>query len=90
MNKCKVFQCAHIRSGICQLDEVCKAHQPMVAVDMEKVRRTVADYMNSEGCSCCEGRDHKKHRNILGAMLGVDMYDDGSGYDFNKYATNPI
>lgn len=51
------------------------------------LRRTVADYMGSEGCSCCEGRDHREHAEALALLLGVKKYPDGSGYDFSKYQT---
>lgn len=50
------------------------------------IRTAVADYMASEGCSCCrddEAHDNAKH--ILAKLLKVKKYSDGSGYDFSKY-----
>ncbi len=52
------------------------------------MRKAIADYMRSEGCSCCRDYDaHKKHEEQLGKLLNVKKYSDGSGYDFNKYKT---
>lgn len=51
----------------------------------EKLRRAVADYMCSEGCSCCQHRDHDKHAEVIAELLEVEMWDDGSGYNFYKY-----
>lgn len=52
-----------------------------------KLRTALADYMLSEGCSCCQGSQHHDHANVLGKLLNVKRYDDGSGYDFYRYAT---
>jgi hypothetical protein len=52
------------------------------------LREAVANYMFSEGCSCCESINaHAKHKRRLGKLLNVEMYDDGSGYNFSKYRT---
>lgn len=56
-------------------------------IDIEIIREAVANYMYSEGCSCCEGKSHKEDEERLGELLGVDKYDDESGYDFYKYRT---
>lgn len=57
-----------------------------IAERMPKIRQVVADYMFSEGCSCCENiDDHRKHKKRLGKLLNVEMYPDKSGYDFSKY-----
>ena len=51
-----------------------------------EIRRAVADYMHSEGCSCCQDIDaHREHAKKLGELLNVPMYTDGSGYDFPKF-----
>jgi hypothetical protein len=50
-----------------------------------EVRRAVADYMRSEGCSCCQAPGHDLHEKRLGKLLKVPKYDDGSGYNFAKY-----
>ena len=52
------------------------------------LRRAVADYMRSEGCSCCQDIDgHNKHKEALAKLLHVKKYSDGSGYDFGRYRT---
>jgi hypothetical protein len=53
-----------------------------------KLRQAVADYMSSEGCSCCRNiEDHRLHEKTLAEMLDVEPYSDGSGYNFNKYCS---
>lgn len=52
----------------------------------DKIREAVANYMRSEGCGCCEDREaHKEHTKVLAELLGVEMYEDKSGYNFGKY-----
>lgn len=59
-------------------------------VNLETVRAALANYMRSEGCACCRDIDaHKKHTEALAKLLDVEPYDDGSGYDFPKYAKEP-
>jgi len=55
------------------------------------LRRAIADYMRFEGCSCCRNQDSQDDakRRIAG-LLDVPMYSDGSGYDFNQFATDPV
>jgi len=54
----------------------------------EQIRRAVADYMASEGCSCCQDyEEHKKAEAELAKLLGVPAYDDESGFDFRKFKT---
>lgn len=56
-----------------------------------KVRRAFANYTYSEGCSCCRDYDsHIKHAKVLGKLLDVEPYDDGSGYNFNKYRSKKL
>lgn len=58
---------------------------------LEAIRRAVADYMRSEGCSCCRNQEkHEDAQRRLAGLLDVPMYDDGSGYDFNRFATDPV
>lgn len=50
------------------------------------VRQAVADYMWSEGCSCCQNVEaHEEHTKRLAELLDVPMYGDGSGYDFHRF-----
>ena len=56
--------------------------------ELRKALRTaVADYISSEGCSCCRGDAHDKHKEILAKLLNVKKYDDGFGYNFEQYET---
>ena len=58
----------------------------MTIEELFELRRAVADYMDSEGCSCC--RDipaHEIHTKRLAELLDVPIYKDGSGYDFYKF-----
>lgn len=58
----------------------------MTPKEMAKIRRLVADYMRSEGCSCCRDVEaHEKHTKALAKVLEVRKYEDGSGYDFAHY-----
>lgn len=53
-----------------------------------EIKRLIADYMSSEGCSCCRDTEaHEKHAAALGKALKVKKYSDGSGYDFARYAS---
>jgi len=53
---------------------------------LRKVRVAVADYMRSEGCSCCGDYDqHAKDQIELGKLLRAKKYSDGSGYDFSRW-----
>lgn len=55
----------------------------------KEIREALANYMKSEGCGCCSNYDaHEKHREVLGSLLDVSEYKDGSGYNFLRYATN--
>ena len=52
------------------------------------LREAVANYMSSEGCSCCQNIEaHKAHTEALAKLLKVPKYSDGSGYDFSKFKT---
>jgi hypothetical protein len=54
----------------------------------QQIRTAIADYMQSEGCSCCrDSAAHEKHTKVLAKLLRVPKYKDGSGYDFSKYKT---
>ena len=52
------------------------------------IRQVVADYMQSEGCTCCQNVEaHKQHTALLAKLLRVPMYSDKSGYDFARFRT---
>jgi hypothetical protein len=55
---------------------------------LEEIRKAVADYMSSEGCSCCQNVEaHQRHAAALAKLLHVPKYEDGSGYDFSRFRT---
>lgn len=55
----------------------------------QKILKGVSNYMWSEGCSCCRDIEaHDKHKELLGELLDAPRYDDNSGYDFYKLATD--
>jgi len=57
-------------------------------VRKEVVRQLLADYMYSEGCSCCQDTtSHDKQKKQFAELLGVPAYDDNSGYDFFQFKT---
>ena len=58
----------------------------MTKLERDKLRTAVADYMRSEGCSCCSDQEnHTRALFRLGHLLSVRKYKDGSGYDFSRY-----
>lgn len=59
----------------------------MTKADLVKeLRNAVADYMTSEGCSCCRDIEaHDRHTKRLAELLDVPMYEDGSGYNFYQF-----
>lgn len=57
-------------------------------VTLSEIRQAVADYMYSEGCSCCENTDaHDEAKMRLGKMLRVTKHSDKSDYNFYRYRT---
>jgi len=69
-------------SGVAVSKEADRINRRAIA----KIRRAVADYMSSEGCSCCRAIDmHEKHAAELAKLLGVPKYSDGSGFNFPKF-----
>jgi len=60
----------------------------MTLGELSDIRRAVADYIGSEGCSCCQNREkHKAAEKELAELLDVPAYDDESGYDFPRFRT---
>lgn len=56
--------------------------------ELREIRAAVADYMQSEGCSCCrDNQGHEENAKKLAKLLKVPKYKDGSGYDFSKFRT---
>ncbi len=60
----------------------------MTLKEISELREAVADYMRSEGCSCCQNRDaHKSHEVRLAKLLKVPKYRDGSGFNFPRFVS---
>lgn len=60
-------------------------------IGRKEILRAVADYMQSEGCSCCRSDDrHEEAKNRLAKLLGVPMHKDKSGFDFYRFCTEPL
>lgn len=58
----------------------------MTEDELKQIRNAVADYMRSEGCSCCRDLTaHERNAERLALLLKVPRYDDDSGYDFSKF-----
>lgn len=59
----------------------------MTKNELKLLRNAVANYMMSEGCTCCQDIDgHREHEAAIAKLLEVPAYDDGSGYDFPRFA----
>lgn len=55
---------------------------------LETIRAALANYIYSEGCTCCQNiEEHKKALVVLAGLLEIPMYDDGSGYDVYRFKT---
>jgi len=55
-------------------------------IEIEKIRKAIAEYMYSEGCSCCRNiSKHEENIKNIAKLLGVEQYSDGSGYNFMQY-----
>lgn len=60
----------------------------MTKQERDELRRALADYVVSEGCSCCRNEAaHSEAAERLGKLLRVPRYSDGSGRNFVKYRT---
>lgn len=58
--------------------------------DTAKIRQALADYMQAEGCSCCRNNeDHRAAAERLARLLRVPKYQDGAGYNFARFRTQP-
>ena len=55
---------------------------------LDEIREAVANYIRSEGCSCCQDIvAHREHEKRLAELLKVDPYLDNSGYDFSIFCS---
>ena len=54
----------------------------------KEVRELIANYMRSEGCTCCQDiEEHKKVKRRLGKLLDCGKYDGEDEYNFYQYVT---
>jgi selenocysteine lyase/cysteine desulfurase len=58
-----------------------------VTVSVADARQAVADYINSEGCSCCAADNHTECEDRLAELLKPQRHKDDSGWDWTKEAT---
>jgi len=62
-----------------------------MASKLVELRTAVADYMQSEGCSCCGNtEEHAVHAERLAVLLDVPPYADGSGYNFIRFTSKAL
>lgn len=60
--------------------------EPKCIALLLEIRQVFADYYASEGCSCCQNIEAHKEANLkLAKLLDAEIYEDGSGVDWNKY-----
>jgi len=58
--------------------------------DLQAIRNALADYIGSEGCSCCRNEEaHTEAKKRLAELLEVPLYSDGSGYNFGLFKSKP-
>ena len=51
-----------------------------------ELRKAFADYMASEGCSCCRNEEeHGASEMRIAKLLKMKLYSDDSGIDYARY-----
>jgi len=54
----------------------------------KEVRELIANYMRSEGCTCCQDlEEHTDVKRRLGELLDCGKYNDEDEYNFYQYVT---
>lgn len=62
--------------------------EPKERAIIARIRKAVANYMFTEGCSCCRNYEgHKHNKEVLGKLLNVPRYQDHSGYNFDRFVS---
>lgn len=52
----------------------------------DEVRQAFADYVASEGCSCCRNTEaHEESFDTIAMLLNIPRYKDGSGWNVYKF-----
>lgn len=64
-------------------------NRPTTLPDLRRALRVaIANYMNSEGCNCCQDYEsHRIDRARIAKLLNVPRYSDKSGYNFRRFKT---
>ena len=52
----------------------------------EALKELIAKVITTEGCSCCEHREHKALKDELAKALNIPRYSDDSGYNWYTVA----
>ena len=56
---------------------------------LKEIRKAFADYVVSEGCSCCRDEDaHQESGKRLAELLNIPTYEDNSGFNFSSFRTD--
>jgi len=71
-------------------DQIIAINQNNMTVEEFKkvIRELIANYMRSEGCTCCQDlEEHADVKRRLGELLNCGKYNDEDEYNFYQYAT---
>jgi len=61
------------------MTEIKEITEPEINNLFINLRQAIADYMYSEGCSCCRDIEaHKEHEKRLAELLKIELYDDNN------------
>lgn len=55
---------------------------------LSEIRKAVADYIASEGCSCCRSSEKHTEAEVRLAKLLRASYPDSSGFDFMRFRSD--
>lgn len=79
-----------IGKGIVIINEEEIRHaKKMEQEQQEEIREAVADYMRSEGCSCCRDDNHGENAERLALLLDAKYENGANGFDWSKYCKKP-
>ncbi len=69
--------------------ELVSLHSTQTTEFKKEVRELIANYIQSEGCTCCQNiEEHTKAKWRLGELLECGKYNDEDVHNFYQYATN--
>ena len=55
-------------------------------MNKHELRKLIAKVIITEGCSCCQGEDHRVLKDELARVLDIPPYEDNGGYDWYAVA----